>query len=620
MVEMQGKQQVSKMGMSQSRIFIVLSLLATATQAGWADDELPSEQTKFFESKIRPVLVRECYGCHSNQVGQVKGGLWLDDREGMRTGGDSGAAIVPGNLDDSLLWNAINHEDYRMPPGKRLSHEILADFRQWIEMGAPDPRTRTQTNVKTSITEDDIRVGRSFWAFTTPELPTVPDLGSDWARTDIDRFILAKLQANDLQPNPDTDPQTILRRLTFDLIGLPPTPEQIHWLESRWQEDPISALEQIVDSLLAKPEFGERWGRHWLDVARYAESTGKEQNLTYPHAWRYRDYVIDSFNADKPYDRFVQEQIAGDLLPIKSDEDWAANLVATGFLAIGPKTLTEQNARQFELDLIDEQLDVTTRVMLGVSVACARCHDHKFDPIPQTDYYALAGIFRSMTTHYGTFDSNQNRRPSNLLILPVEDPNPFDKKISKNQLAQWNSQLKAKRQELRELQLQRRQERSNPNLNTAERRSSVASFNRTSTEIGILESKINSYDEDGNPYSYCMGVQEAERPVNARLLERGEFNKPAQEVSRGFPQVLCDQSAQIKNDSSGRLEFARWVGSEANPLTARVMVNRVWLHMMGSGIVRSPENFGATGMRLPIPSCLISWRSSLWKMVGALSS
>ena len=538
------KKQESEMRVSRLRIFSALCVLAAVSQVGRADDKLTTEQVKFFESRIRPVLVRECYGCHSNQVGQVKGGLWLDDKEGLLTGGDSGAAIVPGELADSLLWTAINHEDYRMPPNKKLSNDVIADFRQWIEMGAPDPRTRTSTNIKTSITEDDIRVGKEFWAFKIPQPPSVPVTDSEWIRTDIDRFILAKLHSNDLQPNPDADPTTILRRLSFDLVGLPPTPEQIQWLESRWEENPTSALAHIVDSLLAKPEFGERWGRHWLDVARFAESSGKEQNLTYPHAWRYRDYVIDSFNEDKPYDRFVQEQIAGDLLPIKSDEDWAENLVATGFLAIGPKTLTEQNARQFELDLIDEQLDVTTRVMLGVSVACARCHDHKFDPIPQTDYYALAGIFRSMTTHYGTFDSNQNRRPSNLLILPVEDPNPFDRKVTVKQLADWKAQLDSKRQELRELQIQRRQARSNPNSNSAEQRRSIASFNRTTTEIGILESKINAYDEDGEAYSYCMGVQATDRPVNARLLERGEFNKPAQEVSRGFPRVLCDQPAQ----------------------------------------------------------------------------
>ncbi len=203
-------------------------------------------------------------------------------------------------------------------------------------------------------------------------------------------------------------------------------------------------------------QFGERWGRHWLDVARYAESTGKEQNLTYPHAWRYRDYVIDSFNEDKPYDRFVQEQIAGDLLPVNTDQQWTEHLVATGFLAIGPKTLTEQNARQFELDLVDEQIDVTTRVMLGVSVACARCHDHKFDPIPQTDYYALSGIFRSTNTFYGTIDTFQNRRPSDLLILPIDDVGPNAKKISTSDLAALTSRLAEKRAEQREAQRQRR--------------------------------------------------------------------------------------------------------------------------------------------------------------------
>jgi hypothetical protein len=249
--------QISKMGMSKTRLFIVLCLLATLIQTGWADDKLTPEQTKFFESKIRPVLVRECFGCHSAQVGQVKGGLWLDDKEGVLTGGDSGAAVVPGELEESLLWNAINHEDYRMPPGKKLSDGIISDFREWIEMGAPDPRTRKTTNVRTSITEDDIREGKSFWAFKEPEQPAVPETNSDWAHTEIDQFILSKLQANDLQPNPDADPATILRRLSFDLVGLPPTPAQIQWLESRWEEDSSSALAHIVDSLLAKPEFGE---------------------------------------------------------------------------------------------------------------------------------------------------------------------------------------------------------------------------------------------------------------------------------------------------------------------------------------------------------------------------
>ncbi len=587
-----------------SFVTLIAGFLLIQVHASWADDKLTTEQTTFFESKIRPVLVRECYGCHSTKVGEVKGGLWLDTQEGMVTGGDSGPAIVAGDLEASLLWNAINHEDYRMPPGKKLSNEVLSDFRKWIEMGAPDPRIRRPGDIKSSITDQDIIDGRSFWSFQRPKKPSIPVTEAGWPVSEIDSFILRKLNENSLQPNPEADAATVLRRLTFDIVGLPPTPDQIQWMKERWDDDPDAALEHIVDSLLAKPEFGERWARHWLDVARYAESTGKEQNLTYPHAWRYRDYVIDSFNEDKPYHRFVQEQVAGDLLPVNTDEKWAENLVATGFLAIGPKTLTEQNARQFELDLVDEQIDVTTRVMLGVSVACARCHDHKFDPIPQTDYYALSGIFRSTNTYYGTIDTFQNRRPSDLLILPIDDVGPNAKKISTSDLAALTSRLAEKRAEQREAQRRRRMARMGSGSDTGNQREMVASFFRLSSEVGVLEAQVNAYDDNGNPYSYCMGVQSKDRPVNARLLERGEFDKPAQEVSRGFPQVLCGEPAEIESRSSGRLELARWIGSQENPLTARVMVNRIWLHLMGNGIVGSPENFGATGQPPTHPELL----------------
>ena len=406
-----------------------------------------------------------------------------------------------------------------------------------------------------------------------------------------------------MKPSGDADPNTFLRRLSFDLIGLPPSPKQVDWFEKQWKKDKDQAVEKVVDALLDRPEFGERWGRHWLDVARYAESSGKEQNLTYPHAWRYRDYVIDSFNDDKPYDRFVQEQVAGDLLPVKTDEQWAENLVATGFLAIGPKTLTEQNGRQFELDLIDEQIDVTTRVVLGVSVACARCHDHKFDPIPQSDYYALSGIFKSMTTHYGTLNNFQNRRPSNLLIMPVEDLSDFDEKISKKELANLKQQLAEKQQELREMQRERRRARNGSNSDSNPR-NAIVRVARLSAEVGSLQSKINAYDEEGNPYTYCMGVQTTDQPVNARLLVRGEFDKPSDEIPRGFPQVISNEPAKIDRDSSGRLELARWMTDESNPLAARVMVNRIWLHMFGNGIVRTPENFGATGQPPTHPELL----------------
>lgn len=598
--------------------FVVLS-----GQVVLADDKLTPDQLTFFESKIRPVLSRECYSCHSAQVGQIKGGLWLDTADGSRTGGDSGPAIVPGNLDESLLWNAINHIDYSMPPRKKLSDEVLADFRTWIEMGAPDPRSQSEASVQSTISAADIEQGREFWSFQKPHAQTVPVSDSTWPMTDIDQFVLEKLASHDLRPAPDAEPAILLRRLCFDLVGLPPTPEQLKRFETDWQLDSQAALEKVVDELLAQPQFGERWGRHWLDVARFAESTGKELNLTFPHAWRYRDYVIDAFNSDKPYSQFLQEQIAGDLLPVKSDQQWASNLVATGFLALGPKTLTEKNPRQFELDLIDEQIDVTTRVMLGVSVACARCHDHKFDPIPQTDYYALAGIFRSMSTHFGTFETQQNRRATNLVVSPVADLGPLDKPISKQQLDDLRADLETKRAELRTAYQERRMQQTNPANAKGKPGAGIAQVGLLSTAIGMLEAKINSYDENGKPLTYCMAVQ-ATAPVNARLLERGEFNQPAQEVERGFPQVLCEQPISISKKSTGRLEFARWVGSAENPLTARVMANRVWLHLFGNGIVRTPEDFGTTGTAPSHPELLdhlaIELMENNWSIKGLIRS
>lgn len=576
------------------RVLLVCAVIAANVSLAQADDQLTPEQIKFFEAKIRPVLVRECYSCHSNQVGQVKGGLWLDTKDGIRVGGDSGPAVVPGNLEESILWNAINHFDYAMPPRQKLSDEILHDFREWIEMGAPDPRENPDATIRSAITPEQITAGREFWSFQPLKPVSVPALTNDpWSKLELDAFVIQKLRAAGLEPALDAVPSTLLRRLCFDLIGLPPTPSQIQKFETEYQKDADAAVEKVVDELLASPQFGERWGRHWLDVARYAESSGRELNMTFPHAWRYRDYVIDSFNEDKPYNQFIIEQLAGDLLPIDSDEQWARNLIATGFLVVGPKTLREQNPRQFELDLIDEQLDVTTRVMLGVSVACARCHDHKFDPIPQTDYYSLAGIFRGMSTHYGTAAGLQNRRASNLIVLPIDDLNPGDKKIAPAQLTKLKQELADKQTELREA-LRARAARNRNDSSMAENRNLIARIPSLSTAISALESQIHAYDEKGNPLSFCMAVQETS-PQNMRLLERGELNKPAQEVKRGFPQVLCSSPPLIPPQSTGRLEFALWIGDEQNPLTARVMVNRIWQHLFGNGIVRTPDDFGSTG-------------------------
>ncbi len=565
------------------------------------------EEVNFFESKIRPVLVRECFGCHSSQAGNVRGGLRLDSKELTQLGGSSGPAVVPGDLEASLLFNAINHEDFEMPPKRKLPAAVVDDFRKWIEMGAPDPRETNIAEIKSSIREEDIVNARqSFWAYQPPtqqEIPKVAD--ATWPDNEIDHFVLARLESSDLKPAVDAAAFQVIRRLCFDLVGLPPTPDQIESFQSDWKQSPQEAVATVVDELLDQEQFGERWGRHWLDVARYAESTGREVNMTFPHAWRYRDYVIDSFNQDKPFDQFVREQIAGDLLPAKSDAEWTQNLIATTFLAIGPKNVNEQNRVQFEADLIDEQIDATTRVFLGTSVACARCHDHKFDAIPQTDYYALAGIFRNATTYFGNppsefgnFSTAQTRRSSSLLRLPIDDPNPFDKRYTPEELASLRQQLNDKMREAAE-------GRRNLAAVGAGPQNAIRNRLRLSNEMAQLSAKLAVVDQDGNPRSYCMGVQESESPpLNARLLVRGEIAQPAQEVERGFPQVLCSHSESIDPANSGRRELADWIGSDRNPLTARVMVNRIWQQLIGQGIVTSTENFGVTGQAPSHPELL----------------
>lgn len=346
---------------------------------------------------------------------------------------------------------------------------------------------------------------------------------------------------------------------------------------------------RLADELLESRQYAERWARHWLDAARYAESSGKESDMSFPNAWRYRDYVIQSFENDKPYDRFLLEQIAGDLLPVGDDSQWNDNLIATGFLAIGPKSLTEQNPRQFQADLVDEQIDTTTRVVLGLSVGCARCHDHKFDPIPQSDYYALAGIFQSTETFYGGTRTIRNRQPSDSIRLPIQDPEASKPVMTPQEIEDLKKELQERQQELAEARRAQRTGGTTPGLNA----------NILDQIVGQLRAKINSVDATGRPISVCMGVQDRQSVRNARVLVRGEIDQPAQEIPRGFVQVLGNLPDKLPASGSGRLEFAKWLVSNENPLTARVMVNRIWQHLMGQGIVREPDNFGLSG---PMPT------------------
>jgi Ca2+-binding EF-hand superfamily protein len=555
------------------------------------------EEVAFFEKKIRPVLVDKCYSCHSADADKVKGSLVLDTREGARRGGDQGPAVVPGDLEASLLIKAIRYHDsdLQMPPeknGGKLASPVIADFEQWVRMGAPDPREGKSGLVQNSI---NIEKGREHWAFQLPKKSAPPAVkDTAWPKSDIDRHVLAELEKRGLKPVGDADKRTLIRRVYFDLIGLPPAPEEVEAFVNDTSPD---AFARVVDNLLVKPQFGERWGRHWLDVARYAESSGKENNIAYPHAWRYRDYVIRAFDRDKPYDEFLMEQIAGDLMAAKDDTDKAWKQIATGYLAIGPKSHNTRDPRQFQLDLVDEQIDALTQGMLGLTVACARCHDHKFDPIPQADYYAMAGIFMSTETRFGTPRFIQNNQTTPLIALPEKANIPAGPPLPERTMTFTKRQLEEGKAARDEVLAEAKNTRdrgvfANPR------------FIRSGIQISISEQLLGRYDDQGNPKALAMGAQERMFARDAQLLQRGELDKPQQVVPRGFVQVVNTGTPPPIRKGSGRLELAQWIASPENPLTARVMANRVWLHLFDTGLVPSPDNFGVTGQPPSHPALL----------------
>jgi len=566
-----------------------------------AEDAPSAEGIAFFEKRIRPVLVEHCHQCHAADAKIVRGGFLLDSRTGIRAGGDSGQpGVVPGDIAASAVAAVLNHDDpdQRMPPKGKLPDQVIADIRRWIEMGAPDPRdSKTAATGRRAI---DVAEGRQHWAFQTPVAAAVPQVRDQaWPRSDIDRFLLARMEAAGVAAVADADRATLIRRLSFDLTGLPPTPEEVRAFVA---DSSPRAVEAVVDRLLASPRLGERWGRHWLDVARYAESNGKEFNAPYPHAWRYRDYVIAAFRDDKPYDQFLREQIAGDLLRADGPEDQARKIVATGFLAIGPKGLNDQNGRQFHMDLIDEQIDVLSQSMLGLTLACARCHDHKFDPVSQRDYYALAGIFLSTETLYGTYPQQQNNHPSSLVELDAAAGQPAAvAKLPPADLQRLRREFETLDETAAKLEEEALAARRAGTID-------VAGFVRVRAArdraVGA-RSDLDLFRDDGSPRTLAIAVLDRQQPRNSQLLVRGDVDQAADVVPRGLVEVLCgaDEPRNIAV-GSGRLDLAWWIASPDNPLTARVMANRVWLKLMGQGIVTTPDNFGVMGMKPSHPELL----------------
>jgi hypothetical protein len=416
-------------------------LIASLSTAAFGADPAG---VQFFEAKIRPVLIKHCYECHSADSKSLKGGLLVDTADGLKKGGDSGPSVYPGKPEDSVLLQAIQYENYEMPPSGKLPDDVIKDFERWISMGAPDPRTEAggRPAAKAGI---DIDAGKAFWAFQPVEPHVTPPVKDEaWPRTWIDRYVLSQLEAKGLKPQPPADRATLLRRISYDLVGLPPTEEA---LSSLLENDDPQALEAYVDDLMRSPQFGEHWGRHWLDVARYADSNGGDFNATFHDAWRYRNYIIDAYNADRPFHELIVEQIAGDLLPASNDADRERQLVATGFLMLGAKMLSERDKEKLRMDVVDEQVSSVGGAFLGMTLGCARCHDHKFDPIPTRDYYALAGIFRSTQVLDGEIQkyvSNWVKQP-----LPIDPQHAVALKEHQEKSKDLTARIKAAEEEVK---------------------------------------------------------------------------------------------------------------------------------------------------------------------------
>ncbi len=398
--------------------FLAFSL---ATGISRGAGEVSADQTAFFEKNIRPILINRCYECHSAEAGKAKGSLTLDSSEAILKGGDSGPALIAGQPEKSLLIESVHYknQDLQMPPKGALPSQEIKLLEDWIKMGAPDPRAAVASKMHGGPRTIDLAEGAKHWAFAPISRPKVPKQAE--GGNPIDAFITAKLAEKGLKLSPEADARTLIRRITFDLTGLPPTPQEVEGFVAERIKNPESALRNLIDRLLASHAYGEKWGRHWLDVARYSDSNGLDENIALGTAWRYRDYVVKAFNDDLPFDQFVIEQLAGDLMKSGDVATRQRRITATGFLNLGAKVLAEPDKDKLRMDVIDEQIDVMGRAFMGLTLGCARCHEHKFDPIPHEDYYALAAIFKSTES----FSSDRIGALSTAFEAPMGDFDAF---------------------------------------------------------------------------------------------------------------------------------------------------------------------------------------------------
>ncbi len=525
----------------------------------------------FFETHIRPLLVANCYACHSSKVSPPMAGLLLDSRAGMLRGGKSGLPVlVSGKPEESLIIAAVRgiNKDFKMPPGKTLDRSEIEKLAEWIRMGAPDPRTDALPPAPAPPAYN-WETARQHWSFQPVRDPEPPRASSsEWNLSPIDRFLKSKMDEQKLTAQPRAGKLALIRRATYDLTGLPPTPEEV---DAFLKDNSPNAFAKIVDRLLASQQYGERWGRHWLDVVRYADTSGDNADFPVPAMYRYRNWVIESFNGDKPYDQFLRDQIAGDAIAArdnlleKNKEEWQQKIVATSYLA---------NARRFgsrkaEFHLtIDDAIDNLGKGMLGLSVGCARCHDHKFDPIPTADYYALYGIFKS--TNFAHAGTEIYPHTYGFAALRPEDA---------EKLKYYETELSGLDNRIEDIKAARIK------FATPEEKRKAEQENREK-----LRKLSAEYPYLAKAYAVSEGT-----PGDARVMVRGEPGTLGPAVPRGFLTVLGAAKLPPDEKGSGRLELADWIADPKNPLTARVMVNRIWLWHFGQGIVPTPDDFGARG-------------------------
>ena len=533
----------------------------------------PDSPREFFLDKIKPVLDAKCAGCHGSEP---QGGLRLDSRAGFARGGKSGSKGLP-----ELLIQAVNyrHATLKMPPAGKLPADTIADLERWVKQGA------VWADAPEALAPYVLRPEqKAFWSFQPVRLAEPAAVANErWNRHPIDRFIFAGLDAKSLRPGARAGKLTLIRRVTYDLTGLPPSPAEI---DAFLKDTSTGAFARLVDRLLASPHYGERWGRHWLDLVRYADTAGDASDFPVPEAHKYRNWVIDAFNRDKPYDRFVGEQIAGDLLPAANEDDRWRQTIATGYLAVSRRIgVSPQSERHVT---IEDTIDNVGKTILGLSVGCARCHDHKFDPIPASDYYALYGIFDSSIYPFAGAE-HRPLRADFVYRLGAAKANeilrPFEEEI-----APWNKRERAKFAEYQEFQ--------NRKVTTPGRTREIV-WN----ELLALREERRAIAEKFPPLETAYAISEGD-PHDVPIQKMGEPGSPGAPAPRGFLQILGGQPVPKDEKGSGRRQLAQWIASADNPLTARVMVNRIWHYHFGQGLVATTSDFGVRGAPPSNPALL----------------